>query len=44
METIDDIDSMDPALAYATGSWQLLYATCAKLLNYPDRPGSQGHS
>jgi YVTN family beta-propeller protein len=39
-----DVDYMDPALAYevVTGSWQLLYATCAKLLNYPDEPGPRG--
>jgi YVTN family beta-propeller protein len=37
-----DVDYMDPALAYSTLSWQLLYATCAKLLNYPDRAGPAG--
>jgi YVTN family beta-propeller protein len=37
-----DVDSMDPALAYGPVSWQLLYQTCAKLLNYPERPGAQG--
>ncbi len=37
-----DIDYMDPALAYIPQSWQLLYATCAKLLNYPDRAGPAG--
>jgi YVTN family beta-propeller protein len=37
-----DVDYMDPALAYADLSWQLLYATCAKLLNYPDKPGVAG--
>ena len=34
-----DIDYMDPALAYVPPSTQLLYATCAKLLNYPDKAG-----
>ena len=34
-----DIDYMDPALAYVPPSAQLLYATCAKLLNYPDKAG-----
>jgi YVTN family beta-propeller protein len=34
-----DIDYTDPALAYSSLSWQLLYATCAKLLNYPDKGG-----
>ena len=37
-----DVDSMDPALAYDPLSWQLLYATCAKLLNYPDKAGLAG--
>ena len=36
------VDSMDPALAYITYSFQLLYATCAKLVNYPDKPGQAG--
>jgi peptide/nickel transport system substrate-binding protein len=30
---------MDPALAYDYRSWILLYASCAKLLNYPDKTG-----
>jgi len=34
-----DVTSMDPALAGDPLSWQLLYATCAKLVNYPDRSG-----
>ena len=39
-----DVDSMDPALAWevVAGSWQLLYATCAKLLTYPDESGPAG--
>lgn len=37
-----DVDYMDPALAYDPNSWELLYATCVKLLNYPDRPGLAG--
>ena len=37
-----DISSMDPAVAYDTLSRQLLYATCANLLNYPDRAGLAG--
>jgi YVTN family beta-propeller protein len=36
------IDTMDPALAYWPGSWQVLAATCAKLLNYPDKPAPEG--
>ncbi|HTX32329.1 MAG TPA: ABC transporter substrate-binding protein [Solirubrobacteraceae bacterium] len=37
-----DVDSMDPAIAATGLSWQLEYATCAKLLNYPDRAGAAG--
>ena len=33
---------MDPALAYDDRVRQLLYATCAKLLNYPDKRGLAG--
>ncbi|MEP6910661.1 MAG: ABC transporter substrate-binding protein [Actinomycetota bacterium] len=28
----------DPGLAYITSAWELEYATCAKLVNYPDTP------
>ena len=38
----DDFGSLDPAIAYTNISWQLEYATCAKLLNYPDARGSAG--
>jgi YVTN family beta-propeller protein len=37
-----DVGYMDPALAYDGVSWELLYATCAKLLNYPDKSGLVG--
>src|SRR5918911_300750 len=37
-----DTDFVDPALAYYQVSWQFEYATCAKLLNYPDKPGAAG--
>jgi peptide/nickel transport system substrate-binding protein len=37
-----DFDSLDPAVAYTRQSWQVLYATCAKLLNYPDASGPAG--
>lgn len=37
-----NFDSIDPAIAYGTTSWQLEYATCAKLLNYPDSAGADG--
>lgn len=46
METADPlnlgVDTLDPALAYSGGGWQVLYASCAKLLNYPDRSGPSG--
>src|SRR5919198_4673938 len=32
------LDSVDPAVAYFVLSWQLEFATCAKLVNYPDKP------
>ena len=38
----DDVDFMDPALAYSSQAWELLYATCAKLLNYPDKAAPAG--
>lgn len=34
------VTSMDPAIADDATSWGLLYASCAKLLNYPDRSRS----
>jgi ABC-type transport system substrate-binding protein len=37
-----DTDFTDPALAYYQVSWQFLYSTCAKLLNYPDKPAPEG--
>jgi peptide/nickel transport system substrate-binding protein len=37
-----DIDFIDPALAYYQTSWQVEYATCVKLLNYPDVSGDAG--
>jgi len=36
------VDYTDPALGYSGLDWQLEYATCAKLLNYPDRPAPAG--
>jgi YVTN family beta-propeller protein len=36
------IDSLDPAIANTLGSWTVEYATCAGLLNYPDRPAPEG--
>jgi len=37
-----DTDYTDPALAYYQVSWQQEYATCLKLLNYPDKAGDEG--
>jgi YVTN family beta-propeller protein len=37
-----DVTSMDPALAYDSVSTLLLYATCAKLVNYPDEAAPAG--
>ncbi len=37
-----DTDYIDPALAYYSVSWGFEYATCAKLLNYPDKAGAAG--
>ena len=42
VELLNDVDSMDPALAYTKESWELLNASCAKLLNYPAKPGPAG--
>jgi YVTN family beta-propeller protein len=39
---VDDVYSMDPALADGGVSWQLIYATCAGLVNYPDEAGPAG--
>jgi peptide/nickel transport system substrate-binding protein len=30
------LDSLDPALDYLSQGWQIEYATCANLVNYPD--------
>ncbi len=38
----NDIGSLDPAIAYSNYASQLEYATCAKLLNYADRPSPGG--
>jgi peptide/nickel transport system substrate-binding protein len=37
-----DFASLDPAINYDTDGAQLLYATCAKLVNYPDRQAPAG--
>jgi peptide/nickel transport system substrate-binding protein len=37
-----DFASLDPALAQTAEAWQLEYATCGKLVNYPPRQGYAG--
>ena len=37
-----DIDYVDPALAYHSLSWEVLYATCSMLVGYPDAPAPRG--
>ena len=38
----EDVDYIDPALAYSSWSAALLHPTCARLFNLPDRPGADG--
>ena len=38
----DQFDSGSPDPGSADGSWEIGYATCAMLLNYPDRPAPAG--
>jgi peptide/nickel transport system substrate-binding protein len=37
-----DFATLDPALAQSAEAWELEYATCAKLLNYPPEAGYRG--
>ena len=37
-----DFATLDPALAQSAEAWELEYATCAKLLNYPPQAGYRG--
>jgi len=37
-----DFPSLDPALAQTQEAWELEYATCAKLVDYPDVGGYRG--
>jgi peptide/nickel transport system substrate-binding protein len=37
-----DVDYTDPALSYLSTGWELQYATCLKLMNYPDANGPRG--
>ena len=38
----DWLEDSDPAIATSPWQWQLKYATCAKLMNYPDAPAPAG--
>jgi YVTN family beta-propeller protein len=42
IDSEEGIDFLDPALAYYAQSWSIEQATCARLLNYPDRPAPAG--
>ena len=37
-----DIESADPARQFTQVSWQIGFATCLKLVNYPDEAGAGG--
>ena len=37
-----DVNSTDPALDYVSTGWEIEYATCLKLMNYPDANGAKG--
>lgn len=36
------LDYVDPALSYSFEGWSLLDATCARLMNYPDKAPPEG--
>ncbi|MDX6452911.1 MAG: peptide/nickel transport system substrate-binding protein, partial [Gaiellaceae bacterium] len=38
----NDVDYTDPALDYLSTGWEIEYATCLKLMNYPDANGAKG--
>ncbi len=38
----NDVDYTDPALDYLSTGWEIEYATCLKLMNYPDANGPKG--
>ena len=38
------IDPLDPAIDYISFGWQIEYATCAQLVNYPDAAAPAGHA
>jgi ABC-type oligopeptide transport system substrate-binding subunit len=42
IDLFTDVDYTDPALDYLSTGWELEYATCLKLMNYPDANGARG--
>jgi YVTN family beta-propeller protein len=38
----DDFSSLDPALTLGPSAAEVMYATCANLVTYPDKPGPSG--
>ena len=42
VDLANDVDYTDPALSYLSTGWELEYATCLKLMNYPDANGAKG--
>jgi DNA-binding SARP family transcriptional activator/ABC-type transport system substrate-binding protein len=38
----NELGAEEPALSTDTGAYQIEFATCAKLLNYPDKPAPEG--
>jgi YVTN family beta-propeller protein len=38
----DDFSSLDPALVQGPSAAEVMYATCANLVTYPDKPGPAG--
>ncbi len=43
VDSAEELDSTDPAIADSYVDWALLYASCAKLLNYPDSQVPRAH-
>jgi peptide/nickel transport system substrate-binding protein len=39
VDLANDVDYTDPALDYLSTGWEIEYATCLKLMNYPDANG-----
>jgi len=42
VDLVSDVDYTDPALDYLSTGWEIEYATCLKLFNYPDANGAKG--